>query len=100
MTDAPDTGRLERILGVVLRFGAVISTSLLAVGLILSLSSPSVPLGPVLMSAGLLILMATPVARVVASVIGYAAERDWTFLVLTATVLVILLSSLLVALNG
>ena len=100
MTDAPDTGRLERILGVVLRFGAVISTSLLAVGLILSLSSPSVPLGPLLMSAGLLILMATPVARVVASVIGYAAERDWTFLVLTATVLVILLGSLLVALNG
>jgi uncharacterized membrane protein len=100
MTDAPDTGRLERILGVVLRIGAVTSTSLLAVGLVLSLSSPSVPLGPLLMSAGLLILMATPVARVVASVIGYAAERDWTFLVLTATVLVILLSSLLVALNG
>ncbi len=100
MTDAPDTGRLEGILGVVLRIGAVISTSLLAVGLVLSLSRPSAPLGPLLTSAGLLILMATPVARVVASVIGYAAERDWTFLVLTTTVLVILLGSLLVALNS
>ena len=101
MTDAPDTGRLERILGVVLRIGAVTSTSLLAVGLrhCRFQARPSA-LGPLLMSAGLLILMATPVARVVASVIGYAAERDWTFLVLTATVLVILLGSLLVALNG
>jgi uncharacterized membrane protein len=44
--------------------------------------------------------MATPAARVIASVIGYATERDWTFFALTATVLVILLGSLLVALRG
>ncbi len=100
MTTAPDTSRLERIVGVVLRAGATASTVLLAAGLALVLGRPSLPLGSILVSAGLCILMATPVARVVASVVGYATERDWTFFTLTATVLVILLGSLLVALSG
>lgn len=100
MTTAPDTSRLERILGVVLRTGALVSTVLLAAGLALALGRPSAALGPVLVSAGLCILMATPAARVVASVIGYAAERDWAFVALTAIVLIILLGSLLVALTG
>jgi uncharacterized membrane protein len=100
MTTAPDTTRLERILGVVLRTGALASTVLLAAGLVLALSRPSAALGPVLVSAGLCVLMATPGARVVASVIGYATERDWTFFALTAAVLVILVGSLLVALTG
>jgi uncharacterized membrane protein len=100
MTTAPDTSRLERTLGVVLRTGALASTVLLAAGLAVALGRPSAALGPVLISAGLCILMATPAARVIASVIGYASERDWTFFALTATVLVILLGSLLVALSG
>jgi uncharacterized membrane protein len=100
MTAAPDTSHLERILGVVLRTGALASTVLLAAGLALALGRPSAALGPILVSAGLCILMATPVARVIASVIGYAADRDWTFFALTATVLGILLGSLLVALSS
>jgi uncharacterized membrane protein len=40
------------------------------------------------------------VARVVTSVAQYAAERDWLFVALTATVLVVLVGSLLVALRG
>lgn len=100
MTTAPDTSRLERMLGVVLRTGALASTALLAAGLALALGRPPAALGPVLISAGLCMLMATPAARVIASVIGYATERDWTFFALTATVLVILLGSLLVALTG
>jgi uncharacterized membrane protein len=100
MTTAPDTSRLERILGAVLRTGALASTVLLAAGLALALGRPAATLGPLLTAAGLVILMATPVARVIASVIGYATERDWTFCALTATVLVILLGSLFVALTG
>lgn len=100
MTIPPDTGRLERVLGLVLRTGALASTALLAAGLALALVSPPSTLGRTLMSAGLVILIATPVARVVASVIGYAAERDWVFLALTGTVLGILLGSLAVALTG
>jgi uncharacterized membrane protein len=44
--------------------------------------------------------MATPVARVVASVAGYAAERDWTFFTLTLSVLLTLLGSLMIAILG
>jgi uncharacterized membrane protein len=100
MTPPPDTSRLERVLGAVLRTGAVASTALLAAGLALTLILPASTAATALISAGLVILIATPVARVIASVVAYAAERDWVFLVLTATVLVILLGSLAVALTG
>jgi uncharacterized membrane protein len=41
--------------------------------------------------------MATPVARVVVSVVEYALERDWLFTTLTMAVLIILTGSLIVA---
>ena len=40
-----------------------------------------------LLNAGLIILMATPVGRVVISVGEYFLERDWVFVVLTTIVL-------------
>jgi uncharacterized membrane protein len=43
---------------------------------------------------GLLVLIATPVARVVFSIAGFTLERDWTYVVITAIVLAILLYSL------
>ena len=46
---------------------------------------------------GLLLLVLTPVARVVFSLIGSAAERDWLYVGLTALVLAILGYSLLAA---
>ena len=46
---------------------------------------------------GLLVLIATPVARVLFSVIGFARERDWTYVVLTLIVLGVLLYSLFFA---
>jgi uncharacterized membrane protein len=100
MTNGLDVSRLERVVGTVLRTGALASTALLAAGLALSMADPSLAFGPALTSAGLVVLIATPVARVVASVIEYAAERDWTFVVLTGTVLLILAGSLLVAITG
>ena len=92
--------RLEHLLGIVLHAGAAASTALLSVGLLLLLAAPSQPWGAWTTTVGLLILIATPVARVVTSVAQYAAERDWLFVILTATVLVVLLGSLLVALRG
>jgi len=44
---------------------------------------------------GLLLLIATPVARVAFSIWGFAAERDRMYVVFTSVVLVILLYSLL-----
>jgi len=100
MTTAPDTGRLERVLGVVLRAGALTSTALLAAGLLVAMAAPALALGHGLTSVGLIILIATPVARVVVSVADFAAQRDWLFLVLTGAVLLVLCGSLLVALAG
>ncbi len=97
MTGLP-TSRLERLVGRVLRAGAIGSAVLLASGLLIALAHPS-HLGTILMQAGLLVLLVTPVARVVVSVFEYAAERDWLFLGLTATVLVILLAGLLYAIG-
>jgi uncharacterized membrane protein len=46
---------------------------------------------------GLLLLIATPVARVLLSIVGFAEEKDRLYTVLTVIVLVTLLYSLLVA---
>jgi uncharacterized membrane protein len=43
---------------------------------------------------GLLLLIATPVARVIFSVLGFARQRDWTYVGLTLFVLAVLLYSL------
>ena len=93
----PAVERLEHLLGIVLHAGAVASTTLLAVGLLLLMVAPSHPWASWATTAGLLILIATPVTRVVTSVAQYAVERDWLFVTLTAMVLVVLLGSLLVA---
>lgn len=44
---------------------------------------------------GLLLLLATPVARVLLSAIGFVRQRDWLYVALTLTVLALLLASLL-----
>jgi uncharacterized membrane protein len=50
------------------------------------------PLG--LIQFGLLLLIATPVARVLFSVLGFALERDWMYGVLTLLVLALLVYTL------
>jgi hypothetical protein len=97
MTTSPRDGRLERWLARILGLGTAVSAALLAAGLLLQLAGA--PHGPaeLLVSAGLVILMATPLVRVAASVGEYVLARDWLFAGLTATVLVTLLASLAVA---
>jgi uncharacterized membrane protein len=53
--------------------------------------------GQALIQAGLLVLIGTPVARVVFSVVAFTRERDWLYVVITAVVLGLLGFSLLVA---
>ena len=43
---------------------------------------------------GLLVLIATPIARVVFSVIGFARQRDWLYVGITAVVLALLTFSI------
>jgi uncharacterized membrane protein len=46
---------------------------------------------------GLLLLIATPIARVVFSLMGFALERDWTYVVITSIVLAVLIYSIALA---
>lgn len=50
-----------------------------------------------LIQAGLLVLIATPIARVLFSLVAFALQRDWMYVGITAIVTAILLFSLLVA---
>jgi uncharacterized membrane protein len=97
---SPSTDRLERSLGRILTAGVLASTGLLASGLLLQLLAVQPGAASMLIHAGLVALMATPVARVVVSVIEYSLERDWLFAMLTTTVLAILLASLAVSMRG
>lgn len=49
---------------------------------------------PAVIQFGLLVLIATPVARVALAILGFSAERDWTYVGITVLVLAILLFSL------
>jgi uncharacterized membrane protein len=64
-----------------------------SVGAVLAAARALEPRG--LIQAGLLILIATPVARVAASVLGFALERDLLYVAVTLIVLALLLLSLL-----
>ena len=83
-----------------LRVGVITSSVFLALGLGLSLFVPAAAAGPVVIRAGLVILLATPVGRVAVSVGEYARQRDWLFVVLTSIVLIELLASVAAATYG
>jgi uncharacterized membrane protein len=51
--------------------------------------------GSGIIQLGLLLLIATPVARVAFAIFGFAAERDWLYVGFTGVVLAILIFSLI-----
>jgi uncharacterized membrane protein len=55
-----------------------VATALLAVGLVMSITAPG-DAADVVLQAGLIVLMGTPMARVVLTFAEYARERDWFF---------------------
>jgi uncharacterized membrane protein len=100
----------------VLRLGVWISASLMIFGLFIAfifpssivplLTNPSLgnlagrlfssPLDPVsLMFTGLVILMFTPILRVVTAVFGFAMERDWRFVAVSSAILLMLAGEIL-----
>jgi uncharacterized membrane protein len=89
---------MERAIGAVLRAGVVLSSVCLTVGLVTYLFVGSADLSRGLLQIGVIVLLATPVARVVVSIGQYLSERDWTFAALTAIVLLELMASALAAL--
>ena len=95
--DASGDHHLEAAIGRVLRLGVLTSSACLGAGLVITLASGSTGLAGGLLTAGLVILLATPAARVVVSTIIYARERDWLFVALTLTVLAELIASAIAA---
>jgi uncharacterized membrane protein len=92
----PGDSQLEILIGRVLRVGVLASTACLAVGLVVALVQPQA--SPWLLNVGILLLIATPAARVVLSIVEYAIARDRVFLVLTSIVLLELIGGAVAAL--
>ncbi|HEU4564316.1 MAG TPA: DUF1634 domain-containing protein [Gemmatimonadaceae bacterium] len=113
--------RMEEIMGRLLRMGVIIAALIVATGGALYLAkyghlAPAFGTfrgepedlkhargilraaldgrGRGLIQLGLLVLIATPVARVAFSILGFARERDWLYVVITALVLALLLMGL------
>ena len=99
MTDAsaPSLERLERQLGRLLVTGVLVAASCLTVGLLVYMTDTASIVADRVLRTGLVVLMATPILRVVVSVVEYVRMRDWLFAVITIVVLAELISTLIYA---
>jgi uncharacterized membrane protein len=98
-SDERDRG-FEAALGRLLGIGVLASSACLAVGLVLAFIGPASRPQGLFLAAGLVLLMATPAARVAVSALTYLRRRDWIFAVLTIVVFLELLASVFAALKG
>jgi uncharacterized membrane protein len=114
--------RMDEMMAILLRSGVLLSAGLVFIGGIIFLVRHPTPVtnyrvfqgepqelrtipgilreaanlrGRGLIQLGLLLLIATPVARVLFSVFAFLYEKDWTYVAITLTVLSILTYSLL-----
>lgn len=97
MTDSP-LDRLETHLGRLLFAGVVISAACLAVGLVIWMAGGHPTLANGMLATGLVLLMATPILRVVVSLVEYVRMRDWFFVTTTVIVFGVLLVTVTLAL--
>ena len=90
MNSQAEPSRFERTLMQVMLTGVWISTGCLAAGLAFLLVSHRMSASDMLLRAGLLVLMATPVLRIVLSIAEAIRQRDWFWLWTTVAVAVVL----------
>jgi len=67
--------------------GVLVSGGCLLAGVALYLFAPESALTATVLQTGLIVLMATPLVRVFISIAERARVRDWTFVLVTLTVL-------------
>lgn len=89
--------RLERQLGWLLVSGVSLSAVCLAAGVALQLLSAAPTWSARLLAAGLMILMATPMLRVLVSMVEYVRIREWFFVITTLVVFAELILGLIYA---
>ena len=95
----PPLPRFERTLIRAMLAGVSLSASLLALGLVLRLSSNDTSGAATVLNAGLIVLMATPVLRVVLSVAEAVRQRDWFWFWTTVAVAAVLTGTLVYSLR-
>lgn len=83
---SPATHPIEMVLARLLRLGSLAAAALLAVG-IAAMVLGQTQFAPKLITAGLLVLLGTPVLRVVAAGVIFVKERDWHFALFSLVVL-------------
>ena len=101
----------------ILATGLVLAIGLLLAGVVLTLARPEVEVGHTsfvkgmpaaivalepdgFFQAGLLVLLATPVVRVIALLYGYGRRRQWLFAGMSLLVLAVLVLSAFLGLSG
>jgi uncharacterized membrane protein len=88
-----DPNKRDRIVAAVLRWGAYGSFVVVVAGILLGVTNAE--LGSELVRVGLLLLIATPVSRIVALLITFLLDRDKKYALISFTVLlIVVLSSL------
>jgi uncharacterized membrane protein len=88
---------LEPAIGVVLRIGTTVASVALALGFALSLVPSATALAHAMLAAGVFVLLFTPVARVIVSLVDFFLQRDWLFVVLNTIVLLLVGSAFIAA---
>jgi uncharacterized membrane protein len=109
---------IDLIIAKILRWGVALSAAIVAAGGVWYLAESagtrppfgrfagvsgiraltSLPAPEVVILAGLLLLIATPVARVIFSMVAFAMEKDWAYVGITAVVLAVLAYSIITGL--
>jgi uncharacterized membrane protein len=85
--------RMERILAGLLRYGAIVASGLMAVGMALSLFEDVVPLirfSDRCLAIGIVLLIALPVLRVALMTGVFLLEKDYRFAAISCAVLAII----------
>jgi hypothetical protein len=88
--------RLEILVGRLLQTGVWMAALCLGTGLTLWIAGGPRRPANLLLSGGLIVLMLTPLARVLASLVAYIRLRDWFFAGTTAMVFVVLVAAWLI----
>jgi uncharacterized membrane protein len=100
MSATPESlARLEHHLGRLFAVGLSLSAAALVCGLAMFLFLPEAAARTWFLNAGLVILMATPILRVVVSVVEYVKMEDWFFVIATIVVLLELSVTMIYALR-
>jgi hypothetical protein len=100
MHDDEGLAKTEVQIGRVLTAGTRGSTLLLAVGLAGALVPVTRGWAGPLLTAGLIVLLGTPMARVALSIVGFARHREWPYALFAAIVLALLIGSVVTAVRA